>query len=210
MILTDNRKATWFFYPAWVAAGAISIPIAWYVTWAIISQIVSIVGGSIVVEGESRITEDLIGVYVLVPALGLVMGVLQYFLLGRYLPRMGWWIGATVLGWVLPMALLRLATFGSIPGLGIDPMWRGAVGFGILGASLGLCQWLVLRRRIPRAAWWILAGVVGWGMAGVFSGESISSQLDVIAVALLPPTAASIAWWLLLEKLPARSLRSTN
>jgi hypothetical protein len=192
-----------------VALSAISIPIAWSITWAIVSRIVQVVGGRIQVAGHSHITEDFIGGYVLLPMLGLLIGVLQYLLLRRYLPRMVWWIPATVLGWALPL-LLGLASVGWLPALAIDPVWSGALGFALIGASIGVCQWLVLRRRIHRATLWVLASILGWGMSGLVSGETISSQLDVIALALLPPTAVSLAWWLLLDKLPTRNLRSTD
>ena len=210
MMQTDNRKPAWLFYPGWVALSAISIPIAWSITWAIVSRIVQVVGGRIQVAGQSHITEDFIGGYVLLPMLGLLIGVLQYLLLRRYLPRMVWWIPATFLGWALPLILLGLASVGWLPALAIDPVWSGALGFALIGASIGVCQWLVLRRRIHRAALWVLASILGWGMSGLVSGETISSQLDVIALALLPPTAASVAWWLLLDKLPTRNLRSTD
>ena len=209
MMQADNRKPAWLFYPGWVALSAISIPIAWSITWAIVSRIVQVVGGRIQVAGQSHITEDFIGAYVLLPMLGLLIGVLQYLLLRRYLPRMVWWIPATVLGWALPL-LLGLASVGWLPALAIDPVWSGALGFALIGASIGVCQWLVLRRRIHRATLWVLTSILGWGVSGLVTGETISSQLDVIAVALLPPTAASIAWWLLLDKLPTRNLRSTD
>jgi len=209
MMQTDNRKPAWLFYPGWVALSAISIPIAWSITWAIVSRIVQVVGGRIQVAGQSHITEDFIGGYVLLPMLGLLIGLLQYLLLRRYLPRMVWWIPATVLGWALPL-LLGLASVGWLPALAIDPVWSGALGFALIGASIGVCQWLVLRRRIHRATLWVLASILGWGMSGLVSGETISSQLDVIALALLPPTAVSLAWWLLLDKLPTRNLRSTD
>jgi hypothetical protein len=209
MMQTDNRKPAWLFYPGWVALSAISIPIAWAITWAIVSRIVQVVGERIQVAGESHITEDFIGGYVLLPMLGLLIGVLQYLLLRRYLPRMVWWIPATVLGWALPL-LLGLASVGWLPALAMDPVWSGALGFALIGASIGVCQWLVLRGRIHRATLWVLASILGWGMSGVVSGETISSQLDVIALALLPPTAVSVAWWLLLDKLPTRNLRSTD
>lgn len=212
MMLTDNRKPAWYFYPGWVALSVISIPIAWSLTWAIVSRIVQIVGGRIQVAGQSHITEDFIGVYVLLPMLGLLFGVLQYFLLRRYFPRMGWWIAATVLGWVVPLILLSfLSSVGIYPALGVDPVWSGALGLTLLlGVPVGLCQWFVLRRRIHRAAWWILASILGWGVAGLVSGETISSQLDVMAVMLLPPIAASIAWWLLLDRLPPPNLRPAD
>ncbi len=202
MMLTDNRKPPWSFYLEWVMLTAISIPVAWAITWVILSRIVQVVGGTILVGGVRHITEDYIAGYIFMPLLGLLIGVVQYALLRGYLPRMAAWIAATVLGWVLPLSLLYLSSTGLLPAPSLDPISSGAVAFAIIGASIGLCQWFVLRRRIPRAALWILISIVGWCVAGIAVGEVISSQLDVIVIALLPPIASSIAWWLLLDKLP--------
>jgi len=38
--------------------------------------------------------------------------------------------------------------------------------FGLLGASMGTLQWLVLRRHFSQAGWWVAASAVGGG--GVF------------------------------------------
>ena len=197
MVGTNNRKPEWMFYPGWVVLSAISMPIAWNIAWAIMSQIVKVVGGTIKPGGQTHITEDFLGFYVLLPVLGLVTGSLQYLLLRRYLPRMGWWIAATVLGWLLPAVVLGLFALFSTT-------LSSALFLVLIGGSIGLVQWLVLRQHVRRAALWILASVLGWGVAILVAGETISSQLDVLAVVFLPPTAASIAWWLLLEKLPQR------
>jgi glucan phosphoethanolaminetransferase (alkaline phosphatase superfamily) len=37
-------------------------------------------------------------------------------------------------------------------------------GGGGLGISVGLAQWLVLRRRVPRSPWWILVSLLGWSV----------------------------------------------
>jgi hypothetical protein len=36
----------------------------------------------------------------------------------------------------------------------------------ILGATVGLAQWLVLRRRVSGTGWWVLASAAGIGLAG--------------------------------------------
>ena len=203
MVVSDNRKPNWIFYPGWVVLSAISFLIAGVITWTLMSQIVKVVGGTIKLEGQTHITEDFLGFYVLLPVLGLVTGSLQYLLLRRYLSRMGWWIAATVLGWLLPAVVLGLFVLFSTT-------LSSALFFALIGGSIGLVQWLVLRQHVRRAALWILASVLGWGGAILVSGETISSQLDVLAVVLLPPTAASIAWWLLLDKLPQRERNGGN
>ena len=44
-------------------------------------------------------------------------------------------------------------------------MWLVALEIVLIGGSIGLPQWLLLRQRVRRAAWWILASVLGWGVA---------------------------------------------
>ena len=204
MVTADNRKPKWFFYPGWVVLSAISIPIAWVVAWALISQVERAVGGTMQVGGQTRITEDFLLLYIFLPVLGVVSGFLQYLLLRRYLPRMRRWIAATVLGWLLPFAVVRLFSATLSPALDVNSLWSVAGTIVLIGGFSGLTQWLVLRHRVRHAAWWILASVLGWGMAILIGGDTISSLLDVLAFGLLPPTAASIALWLLLDKLPQR------
>ena len=202
MVTDDNRKPAWLFYPAWVIVSAIIIPIAWMIGWAIMSQVVHAVGDTIKVGGQTHITEDFLFIYIFLPILGLLAGVLQYLLLRRYLPRMAWWIAATALGWSLLSVVYGIATAFSAA---VSP----AVFIALIGVSIGLPQWLVLRQRVPRAALWILAGVVGWGMAYLPNGSN-ASQAGALTVALLPGIAASIAWWLLLDKLPQRESHGGN
>ena len=210
MLTRDNRKPSWIFYPAWVALSALSVPIAWLIAWAFMSQVENAIGGTIRVGGETHITEDFLFIYFLLPLLGLLSGFLQYLLLRRYLPRIGWWIGATVLGWLLLIVVLGLLPIVSSPYFDVRSMWFGALAVVLMGGSTALPQWLVLRQRVRRAAGWILASVLGWEVALLLTDGAISSQPEVLSVVFLPPLAASIAWWLLLDKLPQRAGNGGN
>jgi NhaP-type Na+/H+ or K+/H+ antiporter len=51
-----------------------------------------------------------------------------------------------------------------------------AAGMGlVLGAILGLPQWLALRRYVPHAGWWVPANALAWmlGMVVIFIGTSL-------------------------------------
>ena len=106
---------------------------------------------------------------------GLVIGILQWLVLRRQLPRASWWILASVLGFALAHVLGDTAP----PPLGL-PMTGGMFG-AVAGALVGVPQWLVLRRRVPRAGWWVLASVGGWYAAlSLFHGVGLSQSKGVL------------------------------
>jgi len=203
-VSTDSRKPKWFFYPGWVALSALSGPVAWWIAWLIISQVEKVVGDTIQIAGQTRITEDFLLGYILYPLFGLLTGLLQYLVLRRHLPQMGWWIAATVLGWLLPFAVMGLVSTIVPTSLDLGSTWARILLGMLIGGSMGLVQWLVLRLRIRYAAWWILSSVLGWTTTALVTGDTLSTVLDMLAVVLLPPMASSIALWFLLVKLPRR------
>ena len=202
MMITDYRRPKWFFYPGWVALSAISILLAVAVYWVLISPIGKIVGDKILVGGQSRITEDFLVPYIFWPALGLANGLLQYLLLRRYLPRMGWWIVATTLGWSLALFGTRRLYYATLSTtFDVNSMWFVAAKIILTGGIIGLAQWFVLRQRVRHAAWWILANVLGWGVSAI-----LSRWLDLWVFGV-PAIATVVALWLLLDQLPRREVR---
>ncbi len=211
MMITDNRKPSWFFYLAWVALVSISIPIAFAIYWALISLVKEAVGSTIQVGGQSHITEDFLLPYILWPALGLVTGFLQYLLLRRHLPRIGWWIAATTLGWSLGLIggrVLYRTLYGT---LDVSAIWFEILMTALAGGAMGLAQWLVLHQRVRHAAWWILANILGWGVVG-WGAATLSNQMVIpaVGIVLVPGIATSIALWLLLDRLPQREGSGSN
>ena len=107
----------------------------------------------------------------------------------------GWlvaWIGAVAVGWMVAWA-----------GLGI-------------GTGVGVAQWLVLRERIARAGWWLVASVGGGVVGGLVSAGMIlgayvgAGQImgDVVAVILgwvLVGVGMGAAQWLVLRGYVARA-----
>ena len=205
-MIANNEKPHWFFYLGWVALNVIAVIIAWYIAWALMSQITKIVGGTIQVDGQSHITEDFLLVYVLFPIIGLLTGVFQYTLLCRYLPHMAWWIAATFLGWLMPfvtgffiIALLaqKNDTFSIM------------LGMLLIGATMALPQWWMLRHRVRHASWWLVAYGLGWCMVGLLNLVTAEPLPVLLAIALMPAITTSIACWLLLDWLPKYELKSS-
>ena len=200
MSITNIQKPAWRFYAEWIAVNIISVPIAFAISFAIISVIVKFVGDMIIVNGQTRITEDYLTTFIFFPVFGLLNGCLQYFLLRRCLPHMGWWwVAATFLGWTLgPLSALIIST-NLYTVINTETTWFMLfIGF-IIGGSIGLAQWLVLRQLVHHAGWWILANILGLEITLlIFNGHFTG----LLTPSLIPAIVTGVVLWLLLEKLP--------
>ncbi len=116
---------------------------------------------------------------------GTAVGTAQWLVLREPLTVLPWraWTLATAAGafvaWTLGMVPSTLANIGADAG-GVPPAEMDSIatyglafvmGF-LLGPVLGLPQWLVLRRYVRRAGWWVFANAVAWApaMAIIFAG----------------------------------------
>jgi len=193
IMIIANEKPGWFFYIGWVALNAIAVIMAWYITWAIIPLVTE--------RGDEPPFLEL-----LFPIIGLLTGILQYILLRRYLPRMGWWIAATFLGWLMPFVIFFIFSRLVIPG---SSTVRIVLGMIVLGTTVALPQWWLLRKRVQHAWWWVLVFGLAWGMVGLYDLLTLSDLFPVLlGFAIVPAIATSIAWWLLLDRLPNHELSS--
>lgn len=117
---------------------------------------------------------------------GASLGAAQWLVLRRHLPRAGWWVLATFLGMAVGFALVNV---------NFDPMDIITPGF-VVGAPLGTTQWLVLRRHIPRAGWWVLATL---GFTVCFYSALAFAAMVVSAVAFYsgaPESSVLLTWFL--------------
>jgi hypothetical protein len=92
------------------------------------------------------------------PIFGAAGGIVQWFVLRQYIARSGGWVLATAVSYTL--ATVAAPLIFSLPYS--DPAVAGMVTFAaVAGIVGGILQWLVLRRKIPHAGWWMLASILG-------------------------------------------------
>jgi hypothetical protein len=192
MMIAKREKPHWSFYATWIILTSLCIPIAYSLSFVILGIIIKFVGDYIYVDGVRHISEDYLGLYVIVPVVGLTTGVLQYALLRRYLPRIGWWVLATTGGWLLGVLPITLASRLNWTNGSVNPVFL----FVLMGFAIGVGQWLLVRRRLFRAGWWIGANVLSWGLLGVIMGARPLGLFGLFALGLLPAcaTAATLAY----------------
>ncbi len=96
----------------------------------------------------------------------------------EYVRKAGWWILATAIGW----------SIGFIVGLELTSGYsvtdkQAVIIFIVLGASLGLTQWLVIRSQVQYAGWWIFANTTIWSFSG-FAGISIITIVNGASITI--------------------------
>ncbi|HEY5563299.1 MAG TPA: hypothetical protein VIK72_16395 [Clostridiaceae bacterium] len=101
---------------------------------------------------------------------GVTLGVAQWLLLRKYLNKVGYWILLTSIGWVLFNELNILNLFGEAKGIAIIPDLIHGTVFGVI---LGVLQWLLLRKRLQKSSWWIIASIAA-STLGVTVGDGFN------------------------------------
>ena len=111
---------------------------------------------------------------------GLAIGILQWFVLQWRFKKAWQWILATTAGYTLGAMLTNAAI---LPGM---DFLAGV----LIGLTTGTAQWLILRREVQWAGWWIAVNIIAWttGMAflpGLFSTGALVGLITATTLALL-------------------------
>ena len=103
-------------------------------------------------EVDSFITNPVQRAFIIGLSIGGIKSLLEGFVLQKYKIKLNGWLLANILGWAVGVTVaVGLAVFRS--GSGINELLGGMI--------IGLSQWIVLRRYLPKAYWWIIASAIG-------------------------------------------------
>lgn len=106
---------------------------------------------------------------------GSAFGLAHWLFFRRYIPGIGAWIPATVLGFALGAAIV----FGLLNPEGGEASLALRISHAIVvGLTLGLAQWLVLRDRVAGPAYlWVLFSPSAW-ILGEFTGIALENAAE--------------------------------
>ena len=110
------------------------------------------------------------------------IAIAQWFVLRRVFPSIAlqsWLLACAVGGAVAWIAGMFVGGVAQEVGVLADVVATGAVVGGIVGAA----EWLVLRRRMRSAGWWVVANAVAWipGLFVMMVGERMDPTMGVLA-----------------------------
>lgn len=112
---------------------------------------------------------------------GSIAGVPQWLSLRPHVPACRWWMLASGLGAYVAFIVLEVVVTNST-----------LLVYAIAGLLIGLAQWPVLRRRVPRAGWWVAASAVGYVVGGA-AALTIGTGLNGLVGMVSPTTANALA-----------------
>lgn len=125
---------------------------------------------------------------------GAILGFAQGLILRRYIQNMAQWkwvlatAVAAALAWaigMLPSTLQDVANI-DITKVNLIIFISAAVLLGIVFLlSIGFAQWLVLRRHVGKAGWWILANAIAW---------PVGVTVPAIGLSLVPDGSPMVVW----------------
>src|SRR5688572_9410103 len=177
IVQPSNAKIGWILWLQWVLASILG--------FALGVAMGNAVANSIPMPCTQRSSDSLVDrltnfpcilpmldMALLVVILGLAGGFMQWLVLRRRIGGTGWWVPASTLGF--PVALVIAVGAMRLGGDSVAvPILLGVL-FGILS---GIMPWLVLRRQLARAGWWVPAHLLGslvGGAMGIVAFHAVS------------------------------------
>ena len=190
------------FLIKWVVVSAGGMFVGLFTGFLLISFISSLLSSIIHVELGERLTFLVFGMII-----GIGIGILQWLVLKRRVSRTGWWV-LTNIAACCGIFLIGFEGWSeSFESFSTIMSWIWIVTVG--GAVTGILQWLVLRRRVSRAGWWVLLSTVGWVLSvtvtralpwGVRSRDALWGMTAIGSVMGLVTGGAIV--WLLQQSAP--------
>jgi hypothetical protein len=104
---------------------------------------------------------DIAFAYVSLILLGITIGIAQWTVLRRYLPKATRWIAATMIGYLLCAIIFAFANNDPARLLRTEVV-NNVVLFALMGIAIGASQWWVLRQHYLNARLWVLASAFGF------------------------------------------------
>ena len=183
-----RSQVGWVFWLQWVLASTVGLLLGFIVGFPLSFLAMDILG--------ERLGQSFGGI-----VFGIGVGVLQWLVLRRRVTGVGWWVLTSAAGCYGIIQAMFLG-FPESAEMSYVSLLGLTVVVALGGAVTGILQWLVLRRQVSRAGWWVLASTVGWGLSmgvsiAIPSGADDNLlQLAVTGAVLGVVTGAALVWLL--------------
>jgi hypothetical protein len=160
--------------------------------WAFISALLAALPG----------IQSIPGFFAALLVLTIPFGLAQWLVLRRFLPVSPLWVVSIPISCFLFYLLAYLIPDSLLQNVDDEAASTLTIGFLVLGATLGLPQWLILRRKLTKAALWMVGSALGVGLGfGIVLATGLINQYEYISytvvVLVYSITTGALLSWLL-------------
>lgn len=153
--------------------------------------------GSLIANAAARPMPDDLTQIVGWTVAGICVGAAQWVVLRRQLRAARWWVLGSAVGWLLGTVLF-------VPGgtflyflvallTGGNPHFFSGPDNGLaVGLSVGFVQWLLLRRELTGAGWWVVATALAWTLFYIPQDSGPASINAAIVLGILSGSLTGI------------------
>lgn len=194
-----RKKLSWRFWLQWVLANSVGMATASTLVFPcldgvgilhklVLDSLSDVLPRSSAVLYQVEITLLTLGIAIVGAMLGALVGGAQWLVLRQGNLRSRSWFVVTSAGMLVGfpiaswLALVGLWTHEPLPGFALAGL--------VLGISVGLMQWLFLRKRMRRGVTWLLANAVGMAVGLAIGGVTAGPLVNFLG--------ASSSWWAVL------------
>ena len=137
--------------------------------------------------------------------LGIPFGLAQWLVLRRFLPVSPLWVMTIPISWFFFYFIAYIIPESLWQNVDDEAASTLTLGFLVMGAMMGVSQWFILRRKLTRAALWILGSSLGVGLGfGIVLATGLMNQSESISfwvvILVYSITTGSLLSWLLNPK----------
>ena len=155
----ERTRAGWGFWLQWVLASILGFAVGAAIYNAIVNPITSSM--TCTLSSSDSLVDRLTNFPCMLPTLGTALlgavgGFMQWLVLRRRVAGVGWWVPVSTLGFPVALVIAE-GPMRLVGDFTAAPILQGVL-FGVLSA---ITPWLVLRRQIARAGWWLPAHLLG-------------------------------------------------
>ena len=129
--------------------------LAWFLTSSLGYGIGAVLGLYFAYGVFNRDPFDIVMAVAFGTGMGATGGYFQWFLLRGWIAGAGVWGVASAFGFGLAMSVVVTVDTGQ------NTAMAGVLMVSIFGVTSGILQWLILRRKIAKAGWWLSANLLG-------------------------------------------------
>lgn len=167
------------FWLRWVSASGLGLIIGFAVYFAFVVGFAS----------ELSVGLQIVSAVVCGAILGAAIGIAQWLVLRRQVFQPHHWLIASIVGGSVGGTVALVIRVIVLADSTISFLGNLVIGGAIVGISLGIAGWLVLRRHVSRAGWWVLASAVGISL-GLSMSNALGQGLNSLFQEILGEGAA--------------------